>query len=99
VHEAQQQPKGIAVGGDGVRADASLGEAFGEESLQGGGDPGHRSSRPACPTRPAASASNSGVAVRYQLFRYRNNWYLHAAPELMSLAAERLAIHDAEGNR
>ena len=30
-----------------------------------------------------------GVAQEYQLFRYRNNWYLSAVPELLALAAER----------
>ena len=38
----------------------------------------------------AAMASSSGAADRYQLFRFRNNWYLHAAPELMAEAARRL---------
>jgi hypothetical protein len=40
--------------------------------------------------RSAARASNSGAAERYQLFRGRNNWYLHACPELLALAAQRL---------
>ena len=31
------------------------------------------------------------MAWRYQLFRDRNNWYLTAVPELMELAAARLA--------
>ena len=31
-----------------------------------------------------------------QLFRYRNNWYLHAAPELLAEAARRLGTAPGE---
>ena len=74
--EAQQQPEGVAVGGDGVRAGVALGDqTFGEERLHRrrerahDGTPGNRSSL------LLMTASNSGTACRYQLFRDRNNWY------------------------
>ena len=49
--------------------------------------------------RKAAATGRSqvvaiGVAQEYQLFRPRNNWYLHAAPELLALAAARLHEHN-----
>jgi hypothetical protein len=40
--------------------------------LQDQGEVAHRA---ACSSRPAARARSSGMAWRYQLFRYRNNWY------------------------
>ena len=67
--EAQQQPDGVAVGGDGVRAGlALLEQPVGEERLQGGGERGHRGSTfPIIgSSRSAASASSSGAADRYQ---------------------------------
>jgi hypothetical protein len=40
--EADQQPEGVPVGGDGVGAGVALaGEAVGEERLQRGGQSGH----------------------------------------------------------
>jgi hypothetical protein len=41
--EADQQPEGVAVGGDGVRAGLSLvAESLEEEALQGRGERAHR---------------------------------------------------------
>ena len=51
------------------------GQAVSEECLQGGGESGQRAPFWWAWRRSAASASNSGAADRYQLFRYRNNWY------------------------
>ena len=76
--EAEQQPPGVAVGGDGVRAGAALAdEPVGEERLAGWGRARLMARRPAGArsSRSAARASSSGVPDRYQLFRYRNNWY------------------------
>ena len=65
--EAEQQPQGVAVGGDRVRAGPALGDQpLGEERLHGRGDRGHRGSPGAAPSRRAASASSSGAACRYQ---------------------------------
>ena len=56
VHEGEQQPQGVAVGGDGVRAGlALLDEPVGEERLQRRGDRGH--DRAAC---HAASCRRGG---------------------------------------
>ena len=66
--EGEQEPEPVAVGGDGVPAGAFLAhQPLGEERLEGGSDGAHRwcSSSPAS-SRPAASASSSGHAVRYQ---------------------------------
>jgi hypothetical protein len=50
-------------------------QPVGEERLQGRGESGHDSPfRWAC-SRSPASAISSGAADKYQLFRYRNNWY------------------------
>ena len=75
----QEQPPGVAVGGDGVGAGADLSDqSGGEERLQGGCEPGHRDpARRAGPagrdgagwwwvSRSAAAASSSLVPVRYQ---------------------------------
>ena len=68
--EGEQEPAGVAVGGDGVRAGLLLpGEPVGEEPLQDGGEVGHdasRSSRPAGSSLAAARARSSGTAWRYQ---------------------------------
>ena len=68
VHEAEQQPQGVAVGRDGARAGlALLGEPVGEERLQGRRDQGHdRAADHAVSWRAAARASSSGAADRYQ---------------------------------
>ena len=74
--EGQQQPERVAVGGHGVAADLALGDQpVGEERLQDRGEGGHGLPPAAASRRPAARASSSGVPVRYQLFRRRNNWY------------------------
>jgi hypothetical protein len=64
---AQQEPPGVAVGGDGVGAGPSLAdEAFGVVGLEGGGERAHGRPSFACWRRPAARASSSGEADRYQ---------------------------------
>jgi len=68
VHEGEQQAQGVAVGGDGPRAGLTLlGEAVGEERLQGRRDQRHeRAADHAVSWRAAASANSSGAADRYQ---------------------------------
>ena len=68
VHEGEQQPQGVAVGRDGLRAGlALLEEPVGEERLQRGRDQRHdRAASQAVCCRVAASASSSGAADRYQ---------------------------------
>ena len=68
VHEGEQQPQGVAVGGDGLRAGLTLlDEPVGEERLQRGRDQRHgRAAGQAVSCRAAASASSSGAADRYQ---------------------------------
>ena len=66
--EAQQQPAGVAVGGDGVRAGLLLPDQLvGEEPLQDRGE-SVTAGPPSgcCSSRAAASASSSGTACRYQ---------------------------------
>ena len=78
--EAQQQAEGVAVGGDGVRAGLALAISrsvknacrIGASAVMAG--PRSCSGRGALKA-PAVTASSSGAACRYQLFRYRNNWY------------------------
>src|SRR5450759_2480360 len=65
--EAEEEPEGVAIGGDGVRAGSTLAhQPLGEERLQGGREGAH--GRP--PNRPsrraAASSISSGAADRYQ---------------------------------
>jgi hypothetical protein len=67
--EDQEQPQGIAIGLERVRADLALaGEAVGEERLQGLGERDHAS--PLImrwrSSRSPANPSNSGAADRYQ---------------------------------
>jgi len=68
--EGEQEPAGVAVGGDRVRAGLLLpGQPVGEEALQDGGQVGHDASRPSCPagsSLAAARARSSGTAERYQ---------------------------------
>jgi hypothetical protein len=67
VGEAEQQPEGVSVGGDRVRADALLADQpAGEERLERRRERGHRRAPWACSRRSAASASSSGAADRYQ---------------------------------
>lgn len=63
----EQQPEGVAVGGDRVRAGVALAhQPVGEERLQARGESGHDSD-PVWPARRAAASSiNSGAALRYQ---------------------------------
>ena len=44
----------------------------------------------ACRTSECSRARTSEAASLYQLFRYRDNWYLTGTPELLALAAGRL---------
>ena len=46
-----------------------------EERLQCGGQSGHRETSLAAWVRWLVRANSSGMAVKYQLFRRRNNWY------------------------
>src|SRR5512134_1745422 len=65
--EDQEQPQGIAIGLERVRADLALaGEAVGEERLQGRGERAHASPLRWRSSRSPASPSNSGAADRYQ---------------------------------
>jgi len=77
VHEGEQQAHGVAVGRNGLRAGLTLlDEPVGEERLHRRRDQRHdRAACHAVSCRAAASASSSGAADRYQLFRCRNNWY------------------------
>jgi hypothetical protein len=94
--EGEPEPGGVAVnrgGGDGVGAGLLLpDEPVGEEPPQGGGEVGHdafHSSWQADSSRPAARPRSSGTAERYQLSRYRNNWYYsdsRVIPDTRSLA-------------
>ena len=64
--EAKQQPDGIPVGGDRVRAGAPLGDQpLGEERLHGGGDRGHRGA-PGAAEPAGGFGEQSGEALRYQ---------------------------------
>ena len=65
--EEQEQPQGIAIGLQRVRADLALaGETVGEERLQGRGERAHASPRRWRSSLSPASPSNSGAAERYQ---------------------------------
>ena len=64
--EVQQESKGVAIGGDGVRACPPLGlQTVSKEGFEQGGK-SHDCSCHARSRRFAASISSSGVAVRYQ---------------------------------
>src|SRR5207248_2912279 len=71
-----QKPARVPVGGDRVRAGLLLpGEPVGEESLQDGGEIGHRAASPdACSSRPAARARSSGTACIYQYVDFGSIW-------------------------
>ncbi len=65
--EAQQQPPGVAVGRDGVRAGVALvHQPLGEERFETGGEFAHGRRSSACSSRSAARNNNSGTADRYQ---------------------------------
>ena len=65
--EGEQQPEGVAVGGDGVRAGCALtDQPVGEEGLQAGASAVIVGLRSGACSRSAASAISSGVADRYQ---------------------------------
>ena len=67
LHELQQQSPGVAIRGNGVRADAALAdEALGEVGLEGRGEPAHCFLPAARWRRSAASERSSGVADKYQ---------------------------------
>ena len=72
--EGEQQPPGVAVGGDGLAAGVPLaGQPVGEERLQGRGERGHGRSSHASSRCPAAAIS-SGDAVRYQYVAFGSTW-------------------------
>ena len=68
VDEHDEQPQRVPVGGDRAGAGPALfGEPVGEEALQGGRDQAHRLTAAAeASSLPAARASSSGAADRYQ---------------------------------
>ena len=81
MREAEQQPPGVPVGADRLRAGVALGDqALGEERLQRRRERGHDSAPGSCPRRQLTSSSSSGTA----------SWYLTATPELLGHAAARL---------
>ena len=66
-HEAQQQAPGIPVGGNGVRAGVALADQpVRKIRLQGRRERAHGLAPCARSRRPAASASSSGTADKYQ---------------------------------
>lgn len=68
LHETQQEPEGVPIGGHGVRAGAVLGdEALVEEALKDRSERAHGRAPALAPSRRATTnASSSGVADRYQ---------------------------------
>ena len=73
--EAQQQPEGVAVGGDRVRAGLALGQQpLGEERLQGGSERAHGRSPRVAPGAPRPVAMSSGAAERYQYVEDGSTW-------------------------
>src|SRR6266545_4394965 len=67
VGESEQEPEGVAVGRNGIRARGLLSlESRGEERLEEASEERHRPSLPARSNRAVATSSNSGTAVRYQ---------------------------------
>ncbi|MNC86866.1 hypothetical protein D3C83_25520 [compost metagenome] len=75
LHKLEQQPKGVAVGRDGVGTGPSLFlQSFGEKRLEHRREHGHRRAPGPCAARAAASSSNSGVAVRYQYVMEGFTW-------------------------
>jgi hypothetical protein len=67
LHEAQQKPPGVPVGGDGVRAGVALaGQPFGEKRLEGWCERAHACIPRRWSRRPAARAGSSGTADKYQ---------------------------------
>jgi len=64
---AQQQPEGVAVGGDGVWADLALSDQpVGEERLEGRGEGAHGNRPMAASRRWLARSNSSGQPDRYQ---------------------------------
>jgi hypothetical protein len=67
LRETEEQPEGVAIGGDSVRARTSLAlQAVAEERLEQGRQRRHGCAPRHGATRWAASSSSRGVAVRYQ---------------------------------
>jgi hypothetical protein len=64
--EPQQEAEAVTVGGNGVRAGATLGEALGEIALQDGSEGGHEASPCAASSRRAMCCISSGAACKYQ---------------------------------
>ncbi len=72
--EVKEQPDGVAVGGDRVRAGPPLADQpLGEKRLHGAGGRRHRGAPGAASLR-AASASSSGEALRYQYVCSGDAW-------------------------
>ena len=64
---AEQEPEGVPVGVDGVRAGVEFAtEARNEERLNGGSERGHRLAALLAWSRSLVTASSSGTPVRYQ---------------------------------
>jgi len=71
----EEQPEGVTVGVDGVRACVPLAaEPADEERLQRGGEGGHRAPSLAARTRSFASANSSGTPVKYQYVDAGSTW-------------------------
>ncbi len=67
LHEAEQQPERVTVGGHGARTRLALtDQAVGEEGLQRRGERAHGWASADASSRLAARASSSGEAERYQ---------------------------------
>src|SRR5450755_3001970 len=63
----QQQPQGVAIGGERMRAGLALtNQTVGEERLQGRGEDGHASPPRWRSRRSLAKIISSGAAERYQ---------------------------------
>ncbi len=70
-----EEPEGVAVGGDGVRAGASLfDEPVREERFEGRSQSGHESTPAAVSSRSAANPRSSGVASKYQYVEAGSAW-------------------------
>ena len=69
--EAEQEPEGVAVGRDGVRADPTLrDQALGEERFEDGCQRGHDATASVASSRRAAPAMRRGRSERYQYVEF-----------------------------
>ena len=64
--EAEQQTKGVPVGGDGVGTGPPLSQPLQEVALQNGSEEGHGWPSQQRANRSATTAMSSGTASRYQ---------------------------------